>query len=61
MGGACDTCGHRRVVYRVLVSKHECKRPLGIPRSRWEDNTNMHLQVSGWSVDWINLSQDSDK
>jgi len=21
----------------------------------------MHLQVSGWSVDWINLAQDSDK
>ena len=30
-------------------------------RSRWEDNTNMHLYVSGWSADCINLAQDSDK
>ena len=41
--------------------KHECKRPLEIPRSRWDDNTNIHIQVKGWSVDWINLAQDSDK
>jgi hypothetical protein len=25
------------------------------------DNTNIHLQVSGWRVDWINRAQDSDK
>jgi hypothetical protein len=23
--------GDKRVVYRVLARKHECKRPLGIP------------------------------
>ena len=28
----------RRVVYRVIVVKPEGKRPLGIPRRRWEDN-----------------------
>jgi hypothetical protein len=29
---------------RVLVGKSEGKRPLGGPRSRWEDNINMDLQ-----------------
>jgi hypothetical protein len=28
-----------RGVHRVLVGKHEGKRPLGRPRLRWEDNT----------------------
>ena len=53
--------GDRRVLYRILGSIHESKSPHGIPRSRWEDKYNMHLQVKGWSVDWINLAQDSDK
>jgi len=30
-------------------------------RRRCKENTNMYLQVPGWSVDWINLAQDSDK
>jgi hypothetical protein len=30
--------GERRGIYRVLVGKHEGKRPLGTPRRRWEDN-----------------------
>jgi len=50
--------GDRIVVHRDLASKHECKRPLGIRSSRGEDNTNMHLQITGWSVDCINLAQD---
>ena len=29
-----------RGVHRVLVGKPEGKRPLGIPRRRWEDNIN---------------------
>ena len=32
--------GEMRGVYRVLVMKHEGKRPLGRPRRRWEDNIN---------------------
>ena len=35
--------GERRGVYRVLVGKPEGKRPLGIPRRRWEDNIKMDL------------------
>jgi hypothetical protein len=34
--------------YRVLVGKSEGKRPLGRPRSTWEDNTKMDLRETGW-------------
>jgi hypothetical protein len=30
-------------MYRVLVGKHEGKRPLGRPSHRWEDNIKMDL------------------
>jgi len=39
--------GDRIVVYGVLASKHDCKGPLGIRSGIWEDNNNMHLQVTG--------------
>ena len=35
--------GERRGVYRVLVGKPEGKKPLGKPRSKWEDNIEMNL------------------
>jgi len=35
-------------VYRVLVGKPECKRPLGRPRHRWEVNIKMDLQEVGY-------------
>jgi len=38
----------RRSVYRVLVGKPEKKRPLGIPRHRWDYNINMYIQEVGW-------------
>ena len=50
-----------RGVYRVLVGKHEGKRPLGRPRSRWEDNIRMDLQVGLGYEDWIGLAQDRDR
>jgi hypothetical protein len=34
----------RTGTYRVLVGKPEGKRPLGRPRSRWEDNIKMDIQ-----------------
>jgi hypothetical protein len=52
--------GERRVVYRGLVGKPEGKRPLGRPRSRWEDNIKMDLQDVGCG-DWIELAQDRDR
>jgi len=36
--------GNRKGAYRVVVEKPEGKRPLQIPRSRWEDNIKMDLQ-----------------
>jgi hypothetical protein len=41
------------------VGKPEGKRPLGRPRSRWEDNIKMDLQELEYGgVDWIVLAQD---
>jgi hypothetical protein len=34
--------------YRVLMGKHEGKRPLGRPRNGWEDNIKMDLQEVEW-------------
>ena len=49
--------GARGGIYRVLVGKHEGKRPLGRPRHRWEDNIRMGLQEMGFGgMDWIELA-----
>jgi hypothetical protein len=44
------------------VGKPEGKRPLGIPRRRWEKNIKMDIQEMGCvSMDWIELAQDRDR
>jgi hypothetical protein len=54
--------GEGRGVYRVLVGKHEGKRPLERPRRRWEDNIKMDLQeVGGGCGDWMELAQDRER
>ena len=40
--------GERRGVYRVLVGKHEEKKPLVRPKLRWGDNIQMDLQEVGF-------------
>jgi hypothetical protein len=46
-------------VYRVLVGRPECKRPLGELRRRWEDNIKMNLREIGIDgSNWIRLAQD---
>jgi hypothetical protein len=51
--------GEGRVVYRVLIGRHEGKRPLGRPRCRWEDNVEMDLREIGIDgANWIQLAQD---
>jgi hypothetical protein len=41
-------------MHRVLVGKHEGKRPLGRHRCRWKDNINMDLQEVGYGcMDWF--------
>jgi hypothetical protein len=52
----------KRSAYRILVGKPEGKRPLGIPRRRWEDNIKIDLREIGWDgVDWTDLVQDRDQ
>jgi hypothetical protein len=47
--------GTKRNAYRILVGKPEGKRPLGRPRSRWED-IRMDLREIGWGgMEWIDL------
>jgi hypothetical protein len=47
-----------RGVYRVLVVRPECKRPLGRPRRRWEDNIKMDLKEIGVNgTNWIRLAR----
>ena len=44
-------------MYRVLMGKPECKRPLGRSRLRWENNIKMAVQEVGlgeWTG-WIRL------
>ena len=53
--------GERGDVHRVLVGKPEGKRPLGIPRCRWEDNIRMDLREVGGGGDWVELAQDRDR
>jgi hypothetical protein len=54
--------GEERSVHRVLVGKHEGKRPLGRPRRRWEDNIRMDLQEVGCGgMEWIGLVQERDR
>jgi hypothetical protein len=48
MCGTCSTYGERGEAHRVLVWKPDGKRPLGIPRIRWEDNIVMDLQEVRW-------------
>jgi hypothetical protein len=48
-----------RGVYRVSVARPEGKRPLGRPRSRWEDNIKMDLRETGIDgAKWIQMAQD---
>jgi hypothetical protein len=51
--------GEGRDVYRVLVGRPKGKRPLGRPRSRWEDNIKTDLREIGIDgANWIQLAQD---
>jgi hypothetical protein len=46
----------------VFVGKPEGKRPLGLPRCRWEDNIKIDLQeLECGNMDWIGLAQDRDR
>ena len=54
--------GEGRGVYRFLMGKPEGKRQLGRSRRRWVDNIKMGVQEVGCGgMDWIRLSQHSDR
>jgi hypothetical protein len=51
--------GEGRCPYRVLVERPEGKRPLGRPRSRFEDNIKIDLKEIGiHEANWVPLAQD---
>jgi hypothetical protein len=51
--------GETRDICRILVGKPEGKKPLGIPKHRWEDNVKIQ-EVGCCCMDWIKLAQDRD-
>jgi hypothetical protein len=54
--------GAKRNAQRILVKKHDGKRPLRRPRCRWVDNIKMDPRYRGWGgTDWIVLAQDMDQ
>jgi hypothetical protein len=54
--------GEVRGAYNILVGRSEGRRPLGIPRLRWEDNIKMDLgEIVFGDVDWIHWVQDRDR
>jgi hypothetical protein len=51
--------GEGRGVYRVLVGRPKGKKPLEIPRRRWEYNIKLDLREIGINgADWIRLARD---
>jgi hypothetical protein len=59
--GHVASMGEKRKVYKVLVGKPVEKKPLGRPRSRWEDGIRMDLKEIGCGgVDWIQMAQNRD-
>jgi hypothetical protein len=62
LAGHVARIGSKRNAYRILVVNLERKRPLGIPRRRWEDNIIMDLREIGWGgMDWIEVAEDMDQ
>ena len=60
--GHTERMGERKGVHMVLMRKPVEKRPLGIPRRRWEDNIKMDLQeVICVGMDRIEMAQDRDR
>jgi hypothetical protein len=60
--GHVERMGEVWVVHNILVGRPEGRRPLGRPRSRWEDNIKMDLWEIGFGdVDWIHWAQDRER
>ena len=46
---------------RVLMGRPEGRRPLKRRMHIWECNIEIDLQEVGWSMDWIDVTQDRDR
>ena len=47
--------------FKILTGKPTGKRPLEVPRRRWEDNIRMDLEVIGINLgNWVDSAQDRD-
>jgi hypothetical protein len=54
LGGACSSHRKDERCKKVLVRKHEGKRPLGRHRHNLEDNIKMDIGEIRWEdMDWI--------
>jgi hypothetical protein len=59
MAGYAARIGEKKITYRILMEKPEGKRPLGIPRRRWDVDIQVNLERTGnGDVGWIHLGQD---
>ena len=48
-----------RSAFKILTGKPTGRRPLGRPRSRWEDNITMDLEaISINAGKWVDSAQD---
>ena len=48
-----------RSAFKILTGKPTGKRPLGMPRRRWEDNIRMDLEQIGINAgNWVHSVQD---
>ena len=54
MGGHVARMEEDRSSFKILTGKPIGKRPLGRPRSRWEDNIRMDLKEIGINTrNWV--------
>jgi hypothetical protein len=61
MGGACGSHGGGEGCILHFGWEALRNEPLGRPRHRWEDNTEMDLRETGFGdVDWVHLAWDRD-
>jgi hypothetical protein len=59
VGRTCGKHGGGERCLQDFGERPECKRPLGRPRRRWEDNIKMDLREIGIDgANWIGLAQD---
>ena len=50
-----------RSLFKIVIGKLTGKRPLEMPRHRWEDNIRMDFKDIGIiTKNWVDLSQDRD-